>query len=72
VDLAHGGHKRYDFNAVHHFEVLFSDGTGRDAPCNIVDSGTGARAETERGIPMVSRALLRPPPLLALMPYFWR
>lgn len=60
------------FNAVNKFQVLFSDCTGGNTSCASHSVRDGDRDNGRSDLPMVSRALLRPPPLLALMPYFSR
>lgn len=68
---ADGGDEGDDVDVVREFEVFLGDGAGGDAACSsvisLVDILSGRLY-----VPMVSRALLRPPPLLALTPYFSR
>lgn len=70
VFVSDRGDKGNDFDAVREAQVLFGDATGGDAACHVrlqVQSCFFAKRS-----PIVSRALLRPPPLLALTPYFSR
>lgn len=44
LDLAHGGHKRDDLNAVRELEILLGDRTGRDASYSLAGAATSATA----------------------------
>lgn len=77
VLVAHGGDEGDDFDIVRQLEVLLCDSAGGDTTWGVVVSFGMLKcrylcSKTLCHSPMVSRALLRPPPLLALTPYFSR
>lgn len=75
VDLADGRDEGDNLDAVRHLEVALGDGARSDAACvgQRGQSRVLARVAVElMNVPMVSLALLLPPPLLALMPYLRR
>lgn len=72
MHLPYRRHKRNNLDAVRHLQVLLRDSTGSDSPCGEAHVGTSLPGDVKNHPPMVSRALLRPPPLLALTPYFSR
>jgi hypothetical protein len=71
LNLANGGDESNDLNSEDLLQVSLSDSARGHPTC---DKNISVNTENcpEGIVPMVSRALLRPPPLLALMPYFWR
>lgn len=71
VDLPYRRDKRHDLNTIDLSQVLFRNCTSGDSTYRRrwwVRRGAIIGAMTRA--PMVSRALARPPPLLALTPYF--
>lgn len=72
VDLAYGRHKCDDLDAVRLLQVAFRDRARRNASYRTRSKAVSEESVRQSCSPMVSRALLRPPPLLALMPYFAR
>lgn len=68
--VADGRGESDNLNAVGELEVLFGDGTGSNTAWTMSVGDEKRRIGIDG--PIVSRALLLPPPLLALTPYFSR
>lgn len=73
VLVADGGDEGDDFDVMRQAEEFLGDGAGSDTACtDWVSQSNCLMFWVTHNVPIVSRALLRPPPLLALTPYFSR
>jgi hypothetical protein len=73
VDFANGGDECDYFGPIGCFEVFLGDGASSDTTCSQASiPNPNQQRKGGGGAPMVSRAELRPPPLLALIPYLAR
>ena len=70
VFIANGGCEGNNLDAIGLAQVLLCDCTGSDSSFTVLDADS--KLDMTCDSPMVSRALLLPPPELAFTPYFSR